>query len=119
MTPEVLEEIQKEIKGAKTQVEMSTVAAAIDEDQFSLFGTKKSCSSLRKLLRVSIYVMKFLKIIIWKKLEANRRKSLQHCKLLVTVFDTLKEKKPISSQEIRAVSLLWIPYGISYSTLAF
>jgi len=26
----------------------------------------------------------------------------------VTIFDTLKQKKPISSQEIRVVSLLWI-----------
>jgi len=52
-------EIQAEIKGVKTHVEMSTVAAAIDDDQLALFGMKKSCSSLRKLLRVSVYVMKF------------------------------------------------------------
>ena len=105
VAPEVLEELQGETKGVK----LSTVTAAIDEDQLSLFGMKeKNCSSLRKLLRVSVYVMKFLKIMIWNKLEANRKESLQHCKLLVTVFDTLKETKPISSQEVRVVSLLWI-----------
>jgi len=49
VTPEMLEAIQGEIKGAKTRVERSTVAAAIDEDQLSLFGMKKSCSSLRRL----------------------------------------------------------------------
>ena len=32
VTPEMLEEIQGEIKGAKTRVKISTVTAAIDED---------------------------------------------------------------------------------------
>lgn len=114
ITPEVLEQVQSEAKGPKTSIEMtmSIMAGVSDKDQkemMSLFGMNENhFSSLRKLLRVSVYVMKFLKIKVWNQLSIDDQRCFRHHKLLVMVFDSLKETKSISSQEIKLLSLLWV-----------
>ena len=68
---------------------------------------EKRFSSLRKLLRVTVFVMRFIKRMVWDRIKEEKR-----CKwkLVTTVFDSLREREPITCQEIRTVSLLWVSF---------
>ena len=69
ITPEVLDQIKSEQKGG--QIKMTSVAGISDKSQdknVSLLGVnEKWCSSLRKLLRVSVYVLRFIKLKVWSQ----------------------------------------------------
>ena len=67
---------------------------------------KKLVSSLRKLLCISVLVMRFIKTKVWNRIEGN------HCKdcLLVTIFQDLSDKGPVSTREIQLLGLLWIHF---------
>ena len=72
LSTEMLDRIQGELKGPRIPIELIAVAAE-DKNQreiVSLFGMdEKCCSSLRKLLRISVYVMKFIKMKVWSQLN--------------------------------------------------
>ena len=110
ITPEVLEQVHGEIRGPKTPIEMTTMVGVdkSQQDTASLFTLEKKCSSLRKLLRVSVYVLKFIKIKVWNQMSTDLQLKFQKHKLLTTILDNLKVHSSITSQEIKLASLLWI-----------
>ena len=107
LSTEMLDRIQEEFKGPRTPIELIAVAAE-DKNQreiLSLFGMdEKRCSSLRKLLRISVYVMKFIKMKVWSQLGHEKYRCFSQFKLIVTVFEVLRESEPISFREIKIVS---------------
>jgi len=106
LTPEGLEEIKK----SKLSADITIVAGdgKCNEEVF-LFGMDKLCySSLRKLLRVSVYILRFIKIMVWNKLKEETRRKHQQFYLLSTLFRELVDIGPITFREIKLTSLLWI-----------
>ena len=69
---------------------------------------KPHYSSLWKLLRVSVYILRFIKIKVWNKLREETRRKHQRFHLLSTVFRELVDADHITFREIKLVSLLWI-----------
>jgi len=106
MTPEVMELVQSEVKGPKAFIEISNIAGI--EKRTLLFGVDEThYSSLRKLLRVSVYVMRFIKHRFWDRIsEKNQRKFLHH-NLLADIFNNLNHGC-ITPFEISVVSVLWV-----------
>ena len=82
ITPENLEHLEAEFNRSKSFTEGVHVAVdKLNEKEVLLFGIQKPlCSSLRRLLRISVYVLRLLKKKVWNKLD----------------------------EEIKLVSLLWI-----------
>ena len=114
ITPKVQNQLQSEEKGFKSVIETTTVIGISNkQDQIktaSLFGIdEKRFSSLRQLLRVSVYVLKFIKKKVWNLINVKKRKHFQH-KLLSTIFEELTETIPIVSREIKLSSLLWVSF---------
>jgi len=104
ITPDVLSQVDSEVKGQKSFIEISNVAGVDKNGESSLLGiNEKNFSSLRRLLRVAVFVLRFIKKMVW-----SRRCGKQ--KLLVSVFDDMREKEPITSQEIRVASLFWVSF---------
>jgi len=66
-----------------------------------LFGMEKLMSSLRELLHILVFVMRYIKM---KVIEGNSIKN----SLLVTIFQNLSDKGPVSTREIQLLHLLWI-----------
>ena len=84
---EVMKHINWEIKGCKQLVTVAGINKKIGEKPIVLlFGmNKKDYSSLRKLLRVSVYIMRCIKGHLQWKIH-----SLLFCRLLITMnIDTL------------------------------
>ena len=76
----------------------------------SLFGVnEKWCSSLRKMLIVSIYVLRFIKLRVWNRISSEKQKGLRD-RLLTTIFDKLEDHGSIKSEEVKLVSLLWVSF---------
>ena len=71
-----------------------------------LFGMKKLVSSLRKLLHISVFVMRYIKMKVWNRIEGNTIKN----SLLVTIFQNLSDEGPVSTREIQLLHLLWIRF---------
>jgi len=69
-----------------------------------LSGMEKLVSSLRKQLRISVFVMRYIKMKVWNRIEGNSIKN----SLLVTIFQNLSDEGPVSTREIQLLHLLWI-----------
>jgi len=112
VTPEVLEQLHSETRRMKTPIEMITMVGLdnTQQDTASLFTLDKKCSSLRKLLRVSVYMLKFIKIKVLSRMNTDFQARFRKHKLLSTVFETLKTHNSITFQEIKMASLLWISF---------
>ena len=107
VTPEVLTQVKSEAKGPSL-IEVSNVAVVDQNEAISPCDINEKCfSSLRKLLRVTVFVMRFIKRMVWDRIKEEK-----HCKwkLLTTVFDILRDREPITCQEIKTVSLLWVSF---------
>ena len=79
-----------------------------DKDVF-LFGMgKPHYSSLWRLLRVSVYVIRFIKMKVWNKLQEETRRKHQSFHLLIIIFRVLVDTGPIIWHEIKSASLMWI-----------
>ena len=105
ITSEEFKYLESEFKGFKSSIEVAHVAGT--EKEVLLFGVEKSpCSSLRGLLRISVYVLRFLKLRIWNKLDERKRNLFQH-KLLKIIFEDLSNSY-ITIREIKLVALLWV-----------
>ena len=77
----------------------------------SLFGVNENqYSSLQKLLRVSVYVLRFVKQRVWNQINVDKQQQFYEHKLFIAIFDNLKQSNPITFQEIKLLSLLWISY---------
>ena len=66
------------------------IYVAANEEEQLLFGIDQSrYSSLRKLLRITVFILRFIKIKICNRLNSDKRKIIHQHKLLVTVFNNL------------------------------
>jgi len=79
LTPEILGQIQTEIKESHIIVKMTT---EVKKDIF-LFGIKSLASSLRKQL---VFVLRYVKLKIWNKIPEKKRVNYFKNHLLKTVF---------------------------------
>jgi len=81
ITPECLEEIRK----SNPEITIVTgVDGKCDKDVF-LLGVDKPCySSMQKLLRISVYILRFIKLKVWNKLQEETRRKHQNFHLLST-----------------------------------
>jgi len=68
-----------------------------------LFGMKKLTSSLRKLLRISVFVMRFMKTKVWNRIGGRHFND----SLLITVFQNLSDKGSITAMEIQLVDTFY------------
>ena len=104
---EVMNHIKGEIKGCKELVTVAGVNKIIDEKPIvSLFGmNEKDYSSLQKLLCVSVYIMRCIKERIWNRLSAHSKERIQEQKLLMMIFNNLKDSFPVTFREIKLLSL--------------
>ena len=103
-TSENLNRLQLEDKESQIIINVSTDKrnGSKDDLEIFLFGMKKLTSSLRKLLHISVFVMRFIKVKVWNNIERN----IKDC-LLVTVFQCLSDAEP---KEIQLLGLLWIRF---------
>ena len=66
------------------------------------------CSSLRKLLRITVYFFKFIDARVLSKCSTGlKEKALGKCKILKRVFNDMKTNS-IYSHEIKNAMLIWI-----------
>ena len=104
ITSEELKFLESEFKKSRFSGE---VVHVVGTERMLLFGMEGSpCSSLRGLLRVSVYVLRFLKMRIWNKLDEKKRNLFQH-KLLKVVFESLSDSY-ITMPEIKLLAVLWV-----------
>ena len=112
ITVEKLEQIETEVRRSRSFIELANVAGVdqLDDKQLFLFGLREPFySSLRKLLRVSVYVLRFIKLKVWRKIDGERFKH----RLMAVVLESLSEGF-ISRTEIKMASILWI-YSVQQS----
>ena len=87
--PEVLQQADKKVRKSKPSCQVSNIAA--DEKVWLVFGIDPSqYSSLRKLLRVTVFILRFIKTKVWNRLNSDRTKIIRHHELLVTVLNSLQ-----------------------------
>ena len=103
--PEVLQQANSEIR--KSNVELSHVT--VDKGKWLPFGIDPSWySSLRKLLGVSTFVLRFIKTKIWNRINPSQRKLIQQNKPLTAILTSGGERGPVTAGEIKLICLLWI-----------
>ena len=104
ITSDDFKHLESETKKSKFSGE---VAHVVGTERMLLFGMERlPCSSLRGLLRISVHVLRFLKMKIWNKLDETKRNLFQH-KLLKDVFESLSDSH-ITMQEIKLLAILWV-----------
>ena len=108
LTSENLNQLQLEDKESQVIINVSSDKRNGSQDDLKifLFGMKKLVLSLRKLLRISVFVMRFIKVKVWNNIERNIK---DYC-VLVTVFQCLLDAEPVSTRDIQLVGLLWIRF---------
>ena len=115
ITPTILELVRDEVRGPKFFHETpSTVAVSTLTDGHStplaspLSINETRFSSLRTLLRVTAYILKFLTARLWQRLSDDTRANLRrNRKLLSTLLDRSGELLPPSADDLRNARLLW------------
>jgi len=86
-TSENLNQLYTESKESQITMNVSTDGknGSTNVEAF-LCGMEKLVSSLRKLLRISVFIMRYIKMKVWNRIEGNSIKN----SLLVTIFLNLK-----------------------------
>ena len=70
---------------------------------------EKRYSKLRKLLRVTVYCLKFIKQLIWRKLSNEYKRTIEEKhKLLVLVLNSPYNEISISAGDIKLAAMLWV-----------
>ena len=66
-------------------------------------------SSLRKLLRITVYCLKFIKQRVWTPLSSLTKKKIgDKYKLILAVMKSLTDSFSVSASDIKIVALLWV-----------
>ena len=61
----------------------------------SLFGVNENqYSSLQKLLRVSVHVLRLAKQRVWDQINVDKQQQFHKYKLLIAIFDNLRQSNP-------------------------
>ena len=93
--------------------ETAIIAGVNKQDQKelkSLFGVNENqYSSLRNYCMFQ-FVLRFVKQRIWNQMNVDKQQQFYEHKLLIAIFENLKQSNPITFHEIKLLSLLWISY---------
>ena len=114
ITPEIIKETQSDASTVFYEVAALAGQTCNDQDKQYLvcWIDEKRYSTLRKLLRVTVHCLKFIKQRIWRKLPNEFKRTMEgKYKLLLSVFDSLTNETVISAGDIKLAALLWV-YGI-------
>ena len=76
----------------------SITVCAIDEKKYS---------SLRKLLRVTVFCLKFIRIRVWNRCSDELKEKIRNRHKILKIIDDLKDHS-IYSQDIKSVRLFWV-----------
>ena len=75
-----------------------------------LFGINDLTSSLWKQLRVSVFVLRVIKLKLWVRIPNERIENYFKNRLLKAVFHGLQKKGPNTTREIHLPCLLWVRF---------
>ena len=85
---EVLNQIQSKIRENKEAAIKAGVNKQDQKEMKSLFGVNKNqYSSLRILLRVLAYVLRFIKQRFWNQINVDKQQQFYEQKLSIAIFD--------------------------------
>ena len=88
MAPDILQQTDNEVRKLKPSCELSNIA--VEEKASLIFGIDPlRYSSLRKLLRITVFVLRFIKIKVWNRINLDGTKLIHQHPLLVTVLNSL------------------------------
>ena len=118
--PEITPEVIKEMQTNNTPIVFYEVPALVDQScddldkGFSVCGIdEKRYSLLRKLLKIIVYCLKFIKQLIWSKLSSKFKKTTgEEYQLIVLVFNSVSNEMSISAGDIKLAAMLWVPYTV-------
>ena len=99
----MLDQMQDEAQRSQVMVKVNQVKS----DVF-LFRINDHTSSLRKQLRVSVFVLRYIKLKLWVRIPEERIRNYFKNRLLKAVFHGLQKKGPITTREIHLACLLWV-----------
>jgi len=90
--------------------EVTSVTSHDVDKVSSICGIDESnYSSLRRLLRVTVYCLKFIKRRAWLALIQSRRESIEGwCKLLSFVLNSLSGGSSVCAGDLQVSTLLWV-----------
>ena len=112
ITPERLEQCMERggKQGSQIIYEIANVVREESKADYlsPLTIDEHKCSSLRKLLRITVYCFKFIDARVLSKCSTGlKEKALGKCKILKRVFNDMKTNS-IYSHEIKNAMLIWI-----------
>ena len=111
ITPEVLKETQTDAPTMFYEVAALAGQTCNDQDKRSSVCEidEKRYLRLRKLLRVTVYCLKFIKQLIWRKLLNEFKRTIREkYKLLGLVFNSLSNEPSISAGDVKLAAMLWV-----------
>ena len=111
ITPEVIKGMQTNSPTVFYEVAALADQSCNDQDKdFSVCGIdEKRHLMLRKLLRINVYCLKFIKQLIWNKLSSEFRKTTgEKHKLLMFVLNSVSNEISISAGDIKLAAMLWV-----------
>ena len=108
VTPEILRGM--ECVPSRSLYEVASVTSHDVDKVNSVCGIDESkYSSLRRLLRVTVYCLKFIKRRAWLALIQSRRESIEgRCKLLSFVLNSLSDGSSVCAGDLQVSTLLWV-----------
>ena len=56
------------------------------------------------------FVLRFVKQSVWNQINVDKQQQFYQHKLLIAIFENLKQSNPITFQEVKLLSLLWISF---------
>ena len=115
MDSKVLNQIQSEIRENKETAIIAGVNKQDQKETKSLFAVNENqYSSVWKLLWVSVDSLRFIKQRVWNQINVDKQQQFYGHKLLMAIFDNLKQSNPISYLSINQVAVFIM--GLLYST---
>ena len=104
---EVLNQIQSDIRENKETGIIAGVNKQNRKETKSLFRLNENqYSSLWKSLHISFYILRFIKHRVWNQINVNKQQQFYEHKLLMAIFDNLKQSISTAFQEIKLLPLL-------------
>ena len=114
ITPETIKQIQNDnptVFYEMASLVDNSLSYNDQERRFVLGINETQYSSLRKLLRITVYCFKFIRCFIWLSLSSTLKKVIgEKHRLLKYVFDSVSDGVSIHAKDIKLVSIVWVYY---------
>ena len=108
-------DVSKELEATTSRVfcEMTAVSHELDGKNKERYGMcdidADRYSSLRRLLRITVYCLKFIKRRVWATLSQLTKKTIEDkYKLIVAVMNSLADGYSVCAGDIKMAALLWV-----------